>query len=330
MKRKTPSMFAALWVGLALNVYLQAQARYWSRPGVAAACLSVPVLAVTGWLFARAWRIGADAFLRGAWFFLLAGSSVLELLRLWQLAQHLYPQTVTLLGVCVAVLLPVVYLRRASALSQTAQVIAWVGVLTVAVMVCSLAGQLRVHHLQTVPILSENGRQALAAQLWLYPEYLLPALWPEREKRGSHTVLWLAGGAIALEVAMNLFLELYFGAALLDSTNPVHTAARAGALSVFRRLEWLQLTLWLVSLSLKLALYLYAMVRLAGAHAPVRREAVGLRCFPLYLGGMVLLCVVGHTWDLDAAFALRNAALWVFAALVLLRGAIVWLGTRSG
>ena len=77
-----------------------------------------------GWLFARCWRLAADPVYKLLFGALLFYTSVLELLlRLWQLAGRLYPGAVTLTSVCLLCVLPVVYLRRVSALSQTAHAV---------------------------------------------------------------------------------------------------------------------------------------------------------------------------------------------------------------
>ena len=147
---------------------------------------------------------------------------------------------------------------------------------------------------------------AASDQLTLYPDYLLPALWPEQDKRGRHTLLRLAGWALAFDVGMHLILELFYGAAMPLRIDPVHAAARCGALSIFNRLEWLQFILWVMAVTVKLALYLYALVRLLGGQSKTEDSAAGLDRFPLYLGGIWLLCAVLRKLDLDAALSLRN------------------------
>lgn len=116
MKCEHPSLYAALLVGVLVNVLLRSQTAYWCRAGVAAALVCAPVLAVVGALFAVSWRQGATPLLRLLFALLLAGTSVLELLRLWNLTQRLYPGAVTQLALCLLVLLPILYLRRVSAL----------------------------------------------------------------------------------------------------------------------------------------------------------------------------------------------------------------------
>ena len=115
-----PVCFAALLVSLLVNVLLRSQTAYWPRAGLFSAVVCAPLLAGVGWLFARSWRLAADPVYKLLFGALLVYTSVLELLRLWQLSDRLYPGAVTLTSVCLLVVLPVVYLRRVSALSQTA------------------------------------------------------------------------------------------------------------------------------------------------------------------------------------------------------------------
>ena len=90
MKRECPSLFAALLVSLLVNVLLRSETAYWPRAGLFSAVLCTPLLAAVGWLFARCWRLAADPVYKLLFAALLVYTSVLELLRLWQLAGRLY------------------------------------------------------------------------------------------------------------------------------------------------------------------------------------------------------------------------------------------------
>ena len=292
MKRECPSLFAALLVSLLVNVLLRSQTAYWPRAGLFSAVVCAPLLAGVGWLFARSWRLAADPVYKLLFGALLVYTSVLELLRLWQLADRLYPGAVTLTSVCLLVVLPVVYLRRVSALSQTAYAVLCLLVLATVAMLASVLPRLCIVNLQTAALTQGDFFAAVRDQLTLYPEYLLPALWPEQDKRGRHTLLRLAAWALAFDVGMHLILELFYGAAMPLRIDPVHAAARCGALSIFNRLEWLQFILWVMAVTVKLALYLYALVRLLGGQNKAEDSAAGLDRFPLYPGGVWLLCAV--------------------------------------
>ena len=253
MKRECPSLFAALLVSLLVNVLLRSQTAYWPRAGLFSAVVCAPLLAGVGWLFARSWRLAADPVYKLLFGALLVYTSVLELLRLWQLADRLYPGAVTLTSVCLLVVLPVVYLRRVSALSQTAYAVLCLLVLATVAMLASVLPRLCIVNLQTAALTQGDFLAAVRDQLTLYPEYLLPALWPEQDKRGRHTLLRLAAWALAFDVGMHLILELFYGAAMPLRIDPVHAAARCGALSIFNRLEWLQFILWVMAVTVKLA-----------------------------------------------------------------------------
>ena len=214
MKRECPSLFAALLVSLLVNVLLRSQTAYWPRAGLFSAVVCAPLLTGVGWLFARSWRLAADPVYKLLFGALLVYASVLELLRLWQLADRLYPGAVTLTSVCLLVVLPVVYLRRVSALSQTAYAVLCLLVLATVAMLASVLPRLCIVNLQTAALTQGDFFAAVRDQLTLYPEYLLPALWPEQDKRGRHTLLRLAAWALAFDVGMHLILELFYGAAM--------------------------------------------------------------------------------------------------------------------
>ena len=228
--------------------------------------------------------------------------------------------SITLTSVCLLAVLPVVYLRRVSALSQTARAVLCLLAAATAVMLISVLPRLRITNLQYSVFTRTDFFTAAKDQLTLYPEYLLPALWPAQDKRGRHTLLRLAGYALAFDVSIHLLLELFYGAAMPLRADPVHAAARCGALSIFNRLEWLQFILWVMAVTVKLALYLYALVRLLGGRSKAENSAAGLDRFPVYLGGIWLLCAVLRKIDLDTALPLRSALTWGFVLLTWIGG----------
>lgn len=292
MKRECPSLFAALLVSLLVNVLLRSQTAYRPRAGLAAAPLCALLLAAVGWLFARCWRLACDPVLRLLFGALLVFSSVLELLRLWQLADRLYPGAITLSSVCLLAVLPVVYLRRVSALSQTARAVLCLLAAATAVMLVSVLPRLRITNLQYTDLTHADFFTAAKDQLTLYPEYLLPALWPAQDKRGRHTLLRLAGYALAFDVSIHLLLELFYGAAmpLPGRPRPRRRAVRcavhlqpAGMAAVHPVGHGCHRQAGALSLC-------------AGA-ALGRPKQGGEQCrragrFPVYLGGIWLLCAV--------------------------------------
>lgn len=323
-KNETPSLFSALLIGLYVNVMLRNTTGYWAQWGLLSIPFSSAILSAFGWLFARCWRAWPNWLFRWSLAAVLAFSSSLEVLRLWKLSAQLYPETITFLSLCVMALLPVLYLRRVSAIAQTANVLAALLFAAGLLMLLSILPRLRLEHLQTPPMEWDGLWRTAKAQIVLYPEYLLPALWPEQDKRGSHTLGRLSILAVGLDAGAHLVLELFFGAAMPDRLDPIHAAARSGALSIFNRLEWLQLLLWTMAVSVKLALYLYAMFRLCGVQGQ-KGTAVALERYPIYLAGMLLLCALLRKTDVQQALQWRNRAVWALAAAVWIGGGIAWV-----
>lgn len=324
MKRDCPSLLAALTVGVLVNVLLRSQSAYWPRAGAATALLCAPLLAGTGWLFARAWRCGVGPVLRLLFAALLFYTSALEILNFRDLAQRLYPGVLSMTAICLMTLLPVVYLRRVSSISQTAHVVLCLLILATGFMLLTVLPRLRITNLQMVPLHLEDFTVSAKEQLTLYPEYLIPALLPVSESKRRHPLLRLAASALWFDVGIHLVLELFYGAAMPIRIDPIHAVARCGTLSVFNRLESLQLILWIMAISLKLALYLYAICLLLRKDER-RGISVPLRSFPLYLGCLWLLCALLQRVDVQTAMQQRSMLTWGLVLLTGMGGAAVWL-----
>lgn len=194
-----------------------------------------------------------------------------------------------------------------------------------AIMVLSVAPRLRVPNLHAAPLTGQDWQAAFVSQLALPPEYLLFALWPPQPGQRCRKAVTFAASALSFDAAVHLLLELFFGAAMPTRQTPVQGAAQCGALSIFNRLEWLQILLWCMVVTVRLALYLYAMVELWGGRAGAGSAAAGLDRYPLYFGGMALLCAVLRTVTLEQAFYWRSAVCWGFAAVVMVTGGCQWL-----
>lgn len=327
-QKQQPDLFAPCLAGLLYQALVRGQAGYAARSGLLALPLSALALAAAMWLLGRCWRWTEGKLLRALLCALLAYSSALELLRMWRLLCGVYPGAVTLLGVCLVILGPVIYLRRPPALTQTAHVLLALLALACLLLLVCTAPRLDAANLQSNLALP----QALRGQLVLAPELLLYVCCGGRKdtvRHGAGAALRLALGFTGADAALHLLLELFFGAALQRRQNPLHAVLRCGALSVFTRLEWLQLLLWCMLLSLRLALYLYAAVELAGGQSGKAADnTVGLDRYPLYFAGLFLLCFALRGVDLAAAGAVQSAAYWLFAALVAVAGGVKWCFKR--
>lgn len=325
MKEKHPDLFGALLLSVFVHILLRSQTLFWTRTGLLAMLPGIAISALVGLLFAHCWPLVKGKLSGGLFGVLLAISAALEIHGLWQLYTVLYPDSVSLLGISLTVLIPVLYLRRISAVAQTGNVVLGLMVVAGVVLVLSVADRLRIDNLQTDVVSADNLQQALTAQETLYPELLLPALWPDREKRGSHTIIRLAILGTVFQTGVHLLLELFFGAGMPQAVNPVHQAARFGNLSIFDRLEWLQLIVWTMAVSVKLGLYLYAFTRLTGGKGVRENNLNGLPQFVLASGMWIILCMILKRLDLYAQInAWQTVAVWLFAIGVVLAGGVRW------
>lgn len=225
---------------------------------------ALPVAAVLI-LLLRACRFDVPRALGKGLFLLLTALLLLglaaELLRLFQIHQSLYPGSVVLPGLLIAVGLPYLYLRDQQALQRTGQCIFWLLAIAFLIFLVSVADRLELTNLQFPCLNSADFLTAVQSQLRIYPEFLLLFLWQNKaaEEGSAKLVAWQIG----LTCGASVTLELLFGAGVEEMDYPISSAAKYGAVSVFTRLEWIQVGVWTLTLSLKLALYL-ASIRLAG------------------------------------------------------------------
>lgn len=324
MKRDCPSLLAALTVSVLVNVLLRSQSAYWPRAGAATALICAPVLAGVGWAFARAWHYEHGGILRVLFILLLFSSAVLELLHFWNLAQRLYPDSLSLAAICLMTIFPILYLRRISAISQTAHVVLCFLVLATLFMLLTVLPRLKITNLQIVALQPSDFSTAAKEQLTLYPEYLLPALLPVQGKKHRQPLLRLALLALGFDVGVHIVLELFYGAAMPLRIDPLHAVARCGALSVFNRLESLQLILWIMAITLKLALYLYAICQLM-EKMPPDGVPVRLERFLLYAAALWLVCTLLQRIDVPAAMQIRSSLTWGFVLLTWMGGVAAWV-----
>lgn len=323
MQKSNVDFYPVLLLSILADTLLRLHTGYWARAGLLALPASAAVLAAVLLLMSTSWQ--GNALLQKVLCVLLAISSALEILRLHALFGSVYPGTLGLAGTCFVVLAPVIYLRREPALRQTANALLVFGAACMAIMVLSVAPRLRVPNLHAAPLTGQDWQAAFVSQLALPPEYLLFALWPPQPGQRCRKAVTFAASALGFDAAVHLLLELFFGAAMPTRQTPVQGAAQCGALSIFNRLEWLQILLWCMAVTVRLALYLYAMVELWGGRAGAGSAAAGLDRYPLYFGGMALLCAVLRTVPLEQAFYWRSAVCWGFAAVVMVTGGCQWL-----
>ena len=327
MQKSKVDFYPVLLLCVLADTLLRLHTGYWTRAGLLALPVSAAVLAAAVQFAAASWQ--KNSCLRWGLCALLAFSSALEILRLYTLFGSVYPGSLGLAGSCFVVLAPVVYLRREPDLRQTANALLVWGAVCMAVMALSVAPRLRVPNLYAAPLTGQDMGAAFASQLALSPEYLLLALWPSQSMKQSKKKWLFPVEALGFDAAVHLLLELFFGAAMPGRQTPVQGAAQCGTLSIFNRLEWLQILLWCMVVSVRLALYLYAMVELWGGKSGAGNAAAGLDRYPVYFAGMALLCAALCKVPLEQAYKWRSTACWVCAAFIVGTGGLQWLVTRK-
>ncbi|MDD4850328.1 MAG: hypothetical protein PHO10_06460 [Gemmiger sp.] len=324
MKNDPKCLTPILLLGLLMDLLLSGRAVVWTRLGVATALLAVLLLgALCGAVYA-AWRYaGACRWLRLLFAALLVLAGATQLLRLNALYRYAYPGATSLLGIGLAVLLPVLYLRQEGALAQTGNIALALFGVGCLLLVGSTAARLRITNLQGAALGPAGYVGALQSQLWLYPEYLLPAvLYGKQKKENQYPPFKLPLWGVLAGVASTLLLELLFGAALPSIQNPAHTAAAYGQLSVFNRLEWVQLMLWTVAVVVKLALYLYAIGGLVFCYGRPGPPAATLGAYAGYGVAVVLLAALLQVFSLEVLVAYQEEALLLLAVVILVAGGV--------
>ena len=324
MKGNDPSLFGALLLSLMVRSLLLGQSLYWSRAGILMLLPGILVSALAGILFARAWPMARNRLTELIFILLLALGAVLDLLSLWNLYTAVYPDAVSLVGICLTALVPVLYLRRVSSIAQTANVV--LGLLLVAglILIVSVSDRLAVTNLR-LEANPQDLQTALTAQCALSPELLLPALRQKRRCPANRTIFRLALFAGLFQVGLHLLLELFFGAAMPQAVNPLHQAARCGSLSIFDRLEWLQLIVWTMAVSVKLGLYGYAAAFLFRVHSADENSLRGLPQFAGIGAVLVVFCTALARQELSRLFAWQNYLAWSLLGITILWGGIRWL-----
>lgn len=325
MKGNNPSLFGALLLSLLVRILLRARTLFPAREGLLMLLPGIGISALGGLVFAWAWSKSGGPVLRLLLGALLAWTAATQTISLWQLYRAVYPDAVSLIGICLTVMLPVLYLRRVSSIAQTANVALGLLLAAGVLLILSLAGRLQVTHLQITRAESGELWQALLAQCRLSPELLVPAVLAKEQKDWvavRRTIVRLAALGGSFLIGVHVVVELFFGFAAPQALNPVHQAARCGNLSIFDRLEWLQLIVWTMAVSVQLGLTLYAVLCLAGCRQTDTGVPHGLPQFCLAVAVLVLLCALLQNRDPTRDAEIQNLAGWCLAALASFTGGV--------
>lgn len=142
-----------------------------------------------------------------------------------------------------------------------------------------------------------------------WPEYLALVLWGSRE--GTAPLFWVPAARTGISAFILTLAELALGDR--GARWPAHSLSLLGQLSVFNRLEWIQITVWLLLLMTRLAFLIYLAGRLT-------------ENFPWWINTAAIwtgfLCL--SMLDATRVWAVQRAVLWGTAGIILIRGLCRW------
>ena len=175
-------------------------------------------------------------------------------------------------------------------LTRTANAFLWVCVGAAALLLLSVAGQLRVNNLQTGATPWARLWQAVPVRLLALPEFLLPAWLAATPRTGRRVAAGVLAGYAVLLALLAVLGEAVLGAGYAGQSHPVYTVARLGGVSVFRRLDAIHVSVWLLLALLRLMLSVWALWRLTARLLPTRRARWLLLPAGGGLAGMMAVC----------------------------------------
>lgn len=187
---------------------------------------------------------------------------------------------------------------------------------SVVLLVVSVWPQLRFFNLQTPQINARQLAVLAAKQSYLPPELLLLPQLCSREAAPKTSCRVLLG-LLSIDCALSILGELTLGTAYTQQTLPVFTIARLGGISVFRRLDAVHVSVWLLLFLIKIALYFVTVVRIWRKHIPTQNRHtpywVAIAC-------VMLLFLLFANNQTNTAFWVQQGLLALVILLTILMG----------
>lgn len=263
---------------------------------VLAAAVAAPLLWVALLPAGKGLASDGPTLCRGLFATALAVSVVCQLYQVQRFYGDTIETELSLFWCTLVVAAAVLYGVRAGlgGLTRTANAFLWVCAGAAALLLLSVAGQLRVNNLQIEASPWTRLWQAAPVRLLALPEFLLPAWLAASPRAGRRVTAGVLGG-YALALALLAVLgEAVLGAGYAGQSHPVYTVARLGGVSVFRRLDAVHVSVWLLLALLRLMLSVWALWRLTARLLPTRRARWLLLPAGGGLAGMVAVCTAAQ------------------------------------
>lgn len=194
------------------------------------------------------------------------------------------------------------------ALSRTASIILTLTTFSILLLVISIASQLRFTNLQPASFELNTIGNAVLSQLYLPPElFFWSILRKESNQNNSSHANKVFGGLFVASSLFSLLGEMTMGKAYQEQEHPLFTIARLGGISVFRRLDALHISIWLLLFLVKVTVYFAMIVLLIKKVFPTLKSYC-----PYYVVVVGVLGVFLATWS-----QAENTAYWIQQATLI-------------
>ena len=199
-------------------------------------------------------------------------------------------------------------------LERTAGIIFAVVFLSLSALLISIWPKLSFSHLQTDSINFKQVVQTAGIHFYLPPALvLIPHL--NSSKKTAHEGVRLLFIAFAIGCALQMLGEMTLGNAYAGQQQPLYTVARLGGISVFRRLDAIHVSVWLLLFILKVSFYIASICCLWKIKFPTHSSS-NVRMISI-LG--ILLCLMAiRRMDERTVFAVQQGLLFVGMLLSML------------
>lgn len=263
------------------------------------------VFLVVLWWAGNRWKDGLLLRLLFLAYLLYAGGCINE--ELWRFYQNIYPRQVSFWAFLLFIIGAALLLAKGqrASLNSLARILSAVALGVLVILVLSGSSIFRWENLSRETINLRSLRPVL-----LLPEYLIFCWLLEPKTAGEVVSLPLAFWGI--QALLAVIAELALGPrATMDW--PMYRVALLGKISVFNRLEWLQVLCWLLLLCIRLTLYLWAI-----------KQMFPKGSLPVIALLLAVTSVGAQQLSAGTAAGILNGAGWLLAALALGKGMWHW------
>ena len=181
-------------------------------------------------------------------------------------------------------------------LGRTAQLVLVFSAVSLVILLIAVSDKMRVENLTCQPVTEAGVPHTMLLRAALCPEYLLLPVLASENNQKQHCAAKAAvlpSVLFLIDFVLVLAAELVLGPQAQGHSQSAYTVARLGALSVFRRLDALHISTWMMLFYLKIALYFWAAGKLVEHTKTGKNKLSGFleaSCAVLVFFAMVWYC----------------------------------------